>query len=424
MKEFRQKTYNLLRKSEKYFKTDMVYFSKGGFWLMSQFALSSTAGLLLFIFLAHILDATTFGTYRYIISFVAILGAFSLTWMTASVTEAVARGYERTLFRSVSLQIKWGMLAIFASIIVFIYYLSNENSTLGLAVLVGTIGAVMGAVFNTFTTLYNGRRDFRGLFITTGSLTIVQYGALALAALFTHNLILLIATFFLSGMLMNILLYVITVHRLKPKGDVDENSLEFGKKMSFLNIISLTANNIDNIIVFHFLGAANLAIYATALVIPEKLRGISKLAMPLMLPKLTLKENEESAHAALRPKLRIALLMIAVLVILYIIAAPTLFEIIFPKYTDAVLYSQIFAISIFAGIAIGPVTVFVAQKSLKNMQSYSIVVPIVQTFLVLVGTILFGLLGAVISRTVALLFGSAYSYHLSKLGQSKNSEPR
>ena len=415
MERLKHHAHTALRRSEKYFKTDMVYLAKGGFWVTAQFALSSLAGLLLFALLAHLLDAATFGIYRYVISLVGILGAFSLTAMTSAVTQAVSRGHERTLYSSIPLQLRWSLLSVLVGIIVSIYYLFNAHLILSAAVLIGIIGATIGAVFNTFIALYSGRKNFRALFLTTALITIVQYSALASAAFFTHNIIILIATFFISGMVMNIVLYFAVTRLSPPRGESDHPSLEFGKKMSFLNIIGLISNNIDSVIVFHYLGAADLAIYAIAMIIPEKLRGVSKLAMPLMLPKLTEKEDEASAHAAIKPKLRFAVALFGTVALFYILIAPILFKVIFPGYLNAVWYSQIFALSIFAGITIAPLTVFIAQKSLKNITSYSIIVPVIQTLIMLLGTIVFGLLGAVIARTLGLLFGSVYSFYLSRV---------
>ena len=44
--KIKNKTYKLLRKSEKYTKTDMVYLTKGGFWLTLGQIISSTSAFL------------------------------------------------------------------------------------------------------------------------------------------------------------------------------------------------------------------------------------------------------------------------------------------------------------------------------------------------------------------------------------------
>ena len=44
-KNFKDKTYNLLRWSEKYTKTDMVYLAQGSFWLSLGYGANIVKGL-------------------------------------------------------------------------------------------------------------------------------------------------------------------------------------------------------------------------------------------------------------------------------------------------------------------------------------------------------------------------------------------
>jgi len=64
IKKLKDKIYRLLRRSEKYFKTDMVYLAHGGFWLTLGQIISSAASFLLAIAFANLLPKETYGTYK------------------------------------------------------------------------------------------------------------------------------------------------------------------------------------------------------------------------------------------------------------------------------------------------------------------------------------------------------------------------
>jgi len=61
-------TYKILRYSERYTQTDMVYFASGGFWLLLGQFISTISAFLLLIAFANFLPKEVFGTYQYILA--------------------------------------------------------------------------------------------------------------------------------------------------------------------------------------------------------------------------------------------------------------------------------------------------------------------------------------------------------------------
>ena len=61
---------------EKYLKTDLVYLSRGGFWLSIGQGVAMLSGFFLSTAFANLLPKESFGTYKFILSGVAILGIF------------------------------------------------------------------------------------------------------------------------------------------------------------------------------------------------------------------------------------------------------------------------------------------------------------------------------------------------------------
>ena len=81
MEKIKIKAYNLLRWSEKWTKTDMIYLARGGFWLTLGQVISSLSAFLLAIAFANLLPKETYGEYKYILSIASILAIPTLTGM-------------------------------------------------------------------------------------------------------------------------------------------------------------------------------------------------------------------------------------------------------------------------------------------------------------------------------------------------------
>src|SRR5689334_12787395 len=79
MKALMARAERLLRWSERYMKTDMVYLAKGSFWLTLGQVAASASGLLLVIGFANLLPKEVYGTYKLILSLAGIIASFSLT---------------------------------------------------------------------------------------------------------------------------------------------------------------------------------------------------------------------------------------------------------------------------------------------------------------------------------------------------------
>ncbi|PJE52734.1 MAG: hypothetical protein COV80_02345, partial [Parcubacteria group bacterium CG11_big_fil_rev_8_21_14_0_20_48_46] len=136
IRHLRNKLYTLLRWSEKYTKTDMVYLTHGGFWLSFNKVVGMATSLALSIAFANLLSKESYGAYKYIISFVGILGVTTLTGMNTALSRSVSLGFEGSLRKVVKIKFLWGLLGMVGGILIASYYFYRGNALLGFGFLV------------------------------------------------------------------------------------------------------------------------------------------------------------------------------------------------------------------------------------------------------------------------------------------------
>ena len=382
----------------------MVYLAKGGFWLNLGQGVTSVAGLGLAVAFANLLPPETYGTFKFVIAFVGILSIPTLTGMNQALIRAVAQGNEGTFYPILKTKIKWGVWGALGTLILAGYYFYNDNTTLGFSFLIMAGFIPFFQTLNIWGQYLNGKKSFRALSKYQSTTKVLTVATIITTLFFTQNLFVILLIHFLATTLFRLLFLLICLKKYPPNKKHDPASIGYGKHLSLMGILGPVSKQIDKILMFHFLGPVQLAIYTFAL------RPINELKKPLQslgkltFPKLSQRNIEELKKSTPRKMLEL-FIVLAPIVIFYILIAPYFYELLFPQYTDATLYSQIFALSIllFPKFLMGQTLTAHARK--KQLYILRIANPSFKIMLLLILLPLHGIWGAIIALISTEIFG-------------------
>lgn len=412
MNTARNRAYRLLRWSERYVKTDMVYLIKGSFWLSIGQVVAALSSFVLAVALANFLPQNVYGLYKYVLSAAGIVWAFSLTGLSAAIIRDVARGKEGALQQGFKTNLKWSIPIVVISFSGAAYYWWNNNTTLALAFLIiGLFSPILNSA-NLYGAFLNGKQQFKENTILWSLGTIITTATIIGTAFYTDSPAILILSYFLSNTITNALVYVYVIRIHKPNETTSKETISYGKHLSFINILGGIATQIDKILIFHFLGAVELAVYSFATAVPEQIKGLFKNVAKLAFPKFSQRSLADIQSGGLRKKMLYFGILTAIAAIFYIALAPLMYKIFFPQYLESIFYSQIFAISILAVTSNIPVTILQSQAIKSKLYKHSILVNSFQIITNLLFISLFGIMGAVIAGIINRFTNLIISYYL------------
>jgi len=396
MKSIRQKLYALLRRSETYTKTDMVYLAKGGTWLSVAQGIATVSSLLLAIAMANLVPPHVFGNYKFILSLAGILGAFTLTGIGSAITQAVARGFDRTLQFGVKTHLLWGIGTTLIAFGIALYYALNANMILAISMVLAGISIPLMSAFALFSSYLAGKKDFKTHTLYNLWRNIIPVAALILTIFITEHILIIVLVYFASHTIVTIVFHILTVQKYNVHGPVDHNAIRLGKHLSAMGIIGKTAAYLDQVLVFHFLGAAQLAVYAFAMTPINQLKSPNIILSKLALPKFSEKSMDDLRHTLPKKVLLLTGIM-CIPVIAYIVAAPYIFNLLFPQYMESIIYSQVFAFILILTPSLLFNEALIAHSHTKALYIVQTLAPIVKIIALLILLPLFGIWGAIIS---------------------------
>jgi O-antigen/teichoic acid export membrane protein len=243
---------SLLRKSEKYTKTDMVYLASGGSWLLLEQISGVVLSLGVAVIFGHVAGKDLYGNYKFVLSLAAILGAVSLSGLGEAVGQAAARNKDGALMQAFRLNLAWSGPFFLASVALSSYYFLSGNQFVGGSLLLVAFCQPIAASSSFFVSFLFGQKDFaRGslYMIAESSIT---YGAVIIALLIGERAIMLVAAYFVSNAMAS--LYFTWKARLRARNnDKDEGLLNFGAHLSVMNALAVIADRFDSVIILAFL---------------------------------------------------------------------------------------------------------------------------------------------------------------------------
>jgi O-antigen/teichoic acid export membrane protein len=391
----------LLRWSEKYTKTDMIYLATVGLWSNSGVIIISVLALLLSIAFANLLPSDVYGTYQYLISLSAIIAALTLGGMNSAVAQSVARGNEGDLRASVRVQLIWDIIPALIGLGGAVYYFLLGNTILGFGMIMIALFTPLTNTFNTYGAFLTGKKEFRRTFISNCITYAAYYPAMFLVMFFVKDAVILVFVNLATNLAATAFLYFRTLKLYKPNDQTDPQTVPYGAHLSVMNAFGTIVTQIDSVLVFHVLGAVQLAVYSFASMLPERLGGFLNFLGPAALPKFA-NQSREQVRKNILSKIVRSLVAGAILALVYFLCAPLIFHLIFPKYLSAIPYTEVYALDIvmMATAAIMSNALLALRLQFEQYVT-SFVNPLILITLQVPFLLLWGIMGILVAKIIA-----------------------
>lgn len=422
MDAIKHKTVSILRWSEKYTKTDMVYLFNNSFWVFVGQAATSVTAFVVMVVLANLLSKEVLGEYRFIISAITILSVFTLQGMNPAVVQSVAKGYKLNLEEIIATKFKWGLMGMIVTAGISLYYAFQGNESLSIAFLVVALALPFYGLYFLYFFYLQGQQKFAQASITQAIGRIFFMIVMLGAALFTPTLVPLTAAFLITTIVGQYGGYVWMKKRTTNTNDEDPELASYAKEITILGAFPLIAANIDKILVWNMLGAVPLAIYAIALIFPQESFRLGRIVSQVVLPRL----SRDGAKIMVVPFIKKLLIFEGVMVLgwmFYAVSAPLLFSIFFPTYMESVMISVVAMLALLTMPIYLIRQFFIAHKFKKELNRVLVVTPILQTAILYFGLLWFGIAGAIFAFVIGgfleLMIGCFYLYKIHNSRQAR-----
>ncbi len=381
-------------------KIDAHYLYKGFLWMgISTFFIFGLSFAKSYVF-ANYLRPETFGTYRYIMTVIEVTSALSLTGISLVISRSVAQGFEGTYLKGISSYLKHSYLASLSTIAVALYYAFVGNYLFAFTIaFAGMLSIGVGGA-RLYGALFEGkkRNDLTARFqmIATAIPTLAIIGIVFIS----ESLFVIILTYFVTLLITHTCLSFTAYKIIQPNKIVDAKATGFTFHLSVMSTISMMVEHLDKLLLFQFLGPAQLAMYTFAAAIPEQFNVVGKSLRALIYPKIS-EQSIASTRKHILNKSFLIFIACLVMYLGYILTAPFIFHTFFNQYTDAILLSQVYALSIFLIITTPYRAVLLAHSCTRELYHTKIILIVSRIGLLCIFLPLFGVWGVITSYLIA-----------------------
>lgn len=390
----------LLTYISKKLRIDAHYLYKGFFWIGISTSALFIANFFRSTAFANFLAPETYGTYRYVLSIIEITTALSLTGASLVISKSVAQGFEGTYVRGMIMYLKRAWPSVLASFVVAIYFFFKENHMLGITIGVAGVLAPLLQMATMYGALLEGKKlqALNAKFQVFSTLIPTLF--LIFVVTQTDSILAIVLSYFISYIATHTFFAYLANKIVKPNTKLDPKTDSFTFHLSIMGTLAVITEQLDKVLLFHFIGPAQLAMYSFASSLPQQFNVLGKGLRVLIYPKIST-QSIASIKKHILWKAFLIFIITGILFLGYVIVAPFIFTTFFSQYTDAIVLSQVFALSIFLMVAIPYRSVLLAHSCTKELYQSKISAMVIRLLSLAVLLPLFSLWGVIISYLLA-----------------------
>lgn len=365
----------------------------GGIWLFFEKILLLGKGLLLAYLYANWLSREVYGQYQFVIAFLGVVSVLIFPGMGVAMVQALARNKDGIFSRAASLLFRtsfFGSIVLVLSALAY-FLLSEVNLAKSLLLLAVVFPGYI--VMNIWRYYYTGKVRFDLLVKTSIIFETISLLFTLFALFFFPQLVWLV----IFGIVLPIPFSLLLVWKLYVKTrdmDSDDDNIHFGKRISYTVGLSTLATYGDKLLLGHFLGFSELAVYSIAMIIPEQAKGAIASFMVPLLPQYSVaeKKGEMRDHFIF-----FVVISFACAMMLYLLM-PIFFKIVFPQYVDGTSFARmLLGVLLFIPFVLLE-TFFRAKKKERVVFRANLIGSVTSLVFVVVLVPIFGIMGAIFAK--------------------------
>jgi len=356
----------LLIKLSRLAKTDLLYLSRGASWSLVDHFFSSAALLVSSVIFANFLPKETYGSYSFIVSWLTIFSTLAVSGIGEAMLRGVARGNEGDLQWAFNYRLRWGLLASLVSLGFAGYYYFQNNFTFALSFLIVAVFMPLLLASELVPRFFFAKELFKETAIFNTISKTFSLVALLAMLLLTDSLPALMIVYFIPPVIISYLYLALVVKRYQKNNQVSADMKNFALHLTLMQVVGSVSKRIDQLLLFSFVGPAELATYKFALMPSEQLHTFLAIINRLGISRFARRPYQE-IYPALGRKMIAYTAVIAIMVVASIIIVPYIYPILFPLYFDSIPYAIILLLpSLLAASALFNTLLF-AKRELKYL---------------------------------------------------------
>jgi O-antigen/teichoic acid export membrane protein len=414
--KLKEKIYQFLRWLQNYTKTDMVYVAEGSFWWIFGRVFSFLASFLILTAFAHFATKEVYGAYQYIISMSAMIGLILLPGLDTALIRSVAQKKEKTFFLCEKEKLKFGIISFLAFFTISLWYFLHKNFDLAISFLFAGFFLPLLSIFSLYLAFWQGRKrfDLQNKYFVAHNLLAALI--LILFIILKPKITFIIFSYFFAFTFATFLFWLLTRKEINRKTEEDREAISYGKHLTIMSLPGAISAQIDNVIMWQFIGPAQVAIYAYALRLVERISELIPFSA-LAFPKMAEKDlKADGVKRSIFDKFLKLFWFSIPFTIFYILFCPIFFKIFFPAYKESIIYSQVLALTLIFSPFSFLSTAFLAEAKKMELYILNFAPQVLKIILFFILIPLFGIWGGVYSILISQIFFSALTlYFFQKL---------
>lgn len=374
-------------------------------WSLMTQVIELFSMLLVTVTFTSLASKEIFGSYQYLLAIIGMVSIISLPGLNTSSLRSIALGYEGTYTKGTLYTFLASLLGT-PVILAISFYMHQFSDTphLTFPLLIAAFIFPLYYSFNTWIVYLQAKNQFKRYFLINALINILQcLLIICILLVFKDNVAIPFLATLVFTSVINFVLYNLLRAEISNK---DENNgwVKQGLSLTLLTFVSNTYNNLDKILIGYFLSPQDLAIYAIAIMFPNKLKILFKSFMRALFPRMVTKSNVTLRNAFMMYLPGLTLTLVLLTTFMYIVIPPLQIFLFGDKYIDSIFYTKLYLVTIPMMFLMTLFShIFVAMQKEVLLSKIQLISLSINVLLYILLIPRYGLVGAIISSIIYYL---------------------